>query len=253
MKIKLIAESEIAYDSPDHQNPLGTSQDNSTNERFNRKVYEIFNSRVNQTRVLDLGCSGGGFIRSCINDGLIGVGLEGSDFSKKMARAEWATIPKSLFTCDISKKFKLLEDDKHMKFDLITSWEVLEHIEEKDLKVLMSNIKSHLKEDGLFICSISNGDSMHNGVKLHQTQRSKEWWIKEFKKNGFYNREELYPFFNNQWVRGRKETDSNFHIVVSLNNDKYHMTLPLKEKVKDFWVGSKAQILLKYLINGSVK
>ena len=48
----------VASDSHDHQWPRGTIADNSTNPRFNLKLYDYFDNR-NDLRVLDLGCSGG--------------------------------------------------------------------------------------------------------------------------------------------------------------------------------------------------
>src|SRR5437763_1568188 len=90
----------IASDSPDHLVPRGTKNDNSRNRLFNRKAELLLTKK--QLRVLDFGCTGGGFVKDCIDDGHIAVGLEGSDYSKRAHRAEWATIPQSLFTCDIT-------------------------------------------------------------------------------------------------------------------------------------------------------
>lgn len=250
--IKLECESKIAYESLDHLNPLGTSQDNSKNKRFNRKIYQLFKRENRQMRILDLGCSGGGFVRECINDGCLAVGLEGSDFSQRMSRAEWATIPDFLFTCDISKDFQLYKDDKKTKFNLITAWEVLEHIEEKDLETLIRNIKKHLYKNGIFICSISTGPSLFNGVELHRTRKPFDWWVNLFEKKGFYLRRELYDFFHGQYIRGRKEKLDNFHLILSLENKKIKMKNPIKEKLKDIWVGSFPQIFLKYLVNGEL-
>jgi hypothetical protein len=72
----------VALDSPDHLCPWGTARDSSTNSRFNEKVYRLFEPLGRFPRVLDLGCSGGGFVRACLNDGCLAVGIEGSDFSK---------------------------------------------------------------------------------------------------------------------------------------------------------------------------
>ena len=52
--------------------------------------------------LLDIGCSGGGFVRDLLDDGHIAIGLEGSDYSKKSRRAEWAIIPDFLFTADVT-------------------------------------------------------------------------------------------------------------------------------------------------------
>lgn len=204
MKIKLITKNKIAKTSPDHLNPAGTLGDNSINKRFNRKIYNLYKNKFN-LKVLDLGCSGGGFVRNCIDDGVLAIGLEGSDLSKNLGRAEWKIIPQFLFTGDITKNFQLLLNNKKMDFDLITSWEVLEHLKEDEIKGLIKNIKKHLGKNGIFIASISNLSSMSNGVELHQTRKSKEWWKSQFKKEGFNEVKELYNYFNGQYIRGRKE------------------------------------------------
>jgi len=61
-----------------------------------------------QLKILDMGCSGGGFVRNCLDDGCLAIGLEGSDYSKRHRRAEWRVIPEYLFTCDVTASLKLL-------------------------------------------------------------------------------------------------------------------------------------------------
>ena len=66
----------VAVDSLDHTNPLGTMQDNSTNPAFVGKLGKLITDR--QVRVLDLGCAGGAFVRSVLDEGGFGIGIEGS-------------------------------------------------------------------------------------------------------------------------------------------------------------------------------
>lgn len=82
------ATREVAYESPDHLIPFGTRRDNSTHRRFNKKLCELFGLDTSLW-VLDLGCSGGGFVKDCLDEGHMAVGIEGSDYSKKLRRAEW--------------------------------------------------------------------------------------------------------------------------------------------------------------------
>src|SRR5579871_948679 len=97
--ISLSCERPVALASPDHKFPWGTLRDNSRNRRFNQKLYRLFGVKQ-ALAILDVGCSGGGFVRDCIEDGHLAIGLEGSDYSKRNQRAEWATIPHFLYTCD---------------------------------------------------------------------------------------------------------------------------------------------------------
>jgi hypothetical protein len=80
IKILVKTEREVAYESPDHRMPWGTKQDNCTNRRFNDKLYKLF-PRQEQLKIMDMGCSGGGFVKNCLDDGCFALGLEGSNIS----------------------------------------------------------------------------------------------------------------------------------------------------------------------------
>jgi len=244
MKIRLDCESKIAYDSPDHINPLGTKQDNSRNRFFNEKIYRLYSqvSMKEQLKILDLGCSGGGFVNDCHNDGCFAIGLEGSDYSEDMRRAAWGTIPYNLFTCDITKRFSLYKNDKNVKFNIITAWEVLEHLDIKGVYGLINNIKKNISKNGIFVASIENKSCKYNGQELHQTQKPKEWWISEFKRQGLIYRPDIEEYFNRHYVRGRAESNESFHIVFCINNNKVPK-IPVVEKrldrILDSWYSSK--------------
>ena len=82
----------VAVSSDDHKWPRGSIYDNSTNSRFNLRTYEYFNRKI-PLKLLDLGCAGGGLVRSFLADGHIGIGLEGSDHSFKQKSGEWGCNP----------------------------------------------------------------------------------------------------------------------------------------------------------------
>ena len=144
----------VATDSLDHQHPHGTGWDNSVHAPFNAKILQ----RWPNARLLDIGCAGGGLVKSIIDDGGFAVGVEGSDFSKNQVppRAEWATIPGNLFTTDATKPFTILDDDTQIMFDVITCWEVMEHIAKDDIGGVLGNVANHLTPDGRFITSINS-------------------------------------------------------------------------------------------------
>jgi len=231
----------IALDSPDHLEPWGTRRDSSRNKRFNQKLYKLFGNKT--LRILDLGCAGGGFVKDCIDDRHIAVGLEGSDWSKKTKRAEWAILSDTaLFTCDIAKPFEIVEDGKQMKFDVITAWEVLEHIKETDLKQVRSNILTHLSSPGLFIASVSLVPEVIHGKALHQTVASKNFW-----QNLFGTEKLLETYFNNQFVRGGKYDRDSFMCILVSGSFKV-LRLSFGEKIMDSWIGSFPQRRIKRLM-----
>lgn len=105
----------------------GTRNDNTRCPRFVRKCEDIFGHKI---RALDLGCAGGGLVLDFLLAGHSSVGLEGSDYSLKWQRAEWRFLRDRLFTCDITEPYSIIDNSagKPAQFDLISAWEVLEHL-----------------------------------------------------------------------------------------------------------------------------
>jgi SAM-dependent methyltransferase len=256
-KISVRATREVAYESPDHLVPWGTKQDNSRNPRFNQKLRSLFLGTRRAIWVLDMGCSGGGFVKDCIDQGCGAVGLEGSDYSKRTRRAEWRTIPEHLFTSDITAPFEIYGEfpggEKRLAFDVITSWEVIEHIHERDLPAVAENVKKHLRPGGLWIMSVALCDDIVEGVNLHQTVRPKAWWVEKFSSLGLKSVDQYVQYFNTQFVRGPKDTGNpGFHLVLT-NDPNLNPPIPherLAVRLYDKWLGSTPQRGLKLIFNG---
>ncbi len=193
----------IAIDSLDHIYPIGsgTSVDYHKSGMFNRKLYELFPGK--KISLLDLGCAGGGLTESLIEDGHDSVGLEGSDYSLKIKRAAWATIPDNLFTCDITKVFVVHHDHTApYKFDVVTAWDVLEHIETQDLPLVFDNIRMHLKDDGYFMMTVPRVNKpTRGGIDRHRTKENREWWLETLANNGFEYLPWLEEHFKHRWYR----------------------------------------------------
>lgn len=251
------AERGVAIASADHQAPWGTRLDNSRNLRFNAKLNRLFHGH--SLRILDLGCAGGGFVEDCVDQGHRAIGLEGSDYSKKMGRAAWRSIPEALFTCDISRPFKVVAGDRDnptepVLFDVVTCWEVLEHLAEADLVTVCDNVRRHLKETGLWIVSISPSSDVCHGIELHQTVHPKPWWVAFFQKNGFVALAPHCRYFNTQFVRGPKQgARGSFHLVLS-THPASAPPIPaerLGQRLQDRWIGCRLQRLLQRVVVGA--
>lgn len=255
-KINLITDNPISENSNDHLMPWGTIRDCSINPFFNKKLYDLFKNKF--IKILDLGCSGGGFIKNCIDDGHLAVGIEGSNYSQKLKRAHWATLSDLfLFTADITKKFTVeLESSdykKNLLFDIVTLWEVIEHINENDLINVCNNIKDHLLPSGLVIMSICPNEETINGVKLHQTVKEKKWWIDFFASQDLIHLPDFEKYFNGHYIRGPKQGDKNvFHLILSKDKNKKPTipTITIKNIIKDFWFESYLQKKIRKLIIG---
>ncbi len=186
IKPRIVTDFPIAYESNDHLNPLGTARDNTKNGMY---VRELIRRCGQDMKYMDIGCSGGGFVYQFINSGVFAVGVEGSDYSKKNQRAEWATIPDYLFTGDVTKPFHFVdENDDKILFDAISAWDVLEHIHRDDLPGLMDNLRNNLVDGGLFIASVA---TFPDAEGLHVTLELKPWWDELFGKHGFVEGERM--------------------------------------------------------------
>jgi glycosyltransferase involved in cell wall biosynthesis/2-polyprenyl-3-methyl-5-hydroxy-6-metoxy-1,4-benzoquinol methylase len=182
-----LTEFPIAYTSPDHIHPVGTINDHSRHPRFIRACEQLFPNNECLS-FLDLGCSGGGIVLDAVLRGHIGVGLEGSDISLIQQRAEWRLLRDNLFTCDITKPFTITRDDTTAyEFDVISAWEVLEHLTEAGASGLFSNLFRHMHAQSIFVCSISQigGGFSDDGMPLHQTIQPLEWWERLAADHGF--------------------------------------------------------------------
>jgi tRNA A37 methylthiotransferase MiaB/SAM-dependent methyltransferase len=169
----------LAADSPDHRFPHGTAKDNTRAPWFVRRCEERLARRAARLRVLDLGCAGGGLVFDFTLRGHLAIGLEGSDLSRRRARAEWRLLEDRLFTCDVAERFDLADSEGDpVTFDLITAWDVLEHLDEARLGTFFDNVRRHLAPDGWFLASVSTRPSAASpdGRPYHATVRDRAWW-----------------------------------------------------------------------------
>lgn len=210
--MRIVTEHPLADWSADHIHPKGTATDSTVHPGFNKKLLGL----IPGARLLDLGCAGGGLVASIIADGGFAIGIDGSDYSRQKNRAEWAHIPGNLFTADITRPFTLQEDDgTPLLFDVVTAWEVLEHIPEPLIAAVMANVAAHLTPDGLFICSVSRREDRWHGYDYHVTVRKRDWWEQELAGLGWRQRPDLYDWFHPDWVRGPDNGMDSFAMVLS--------------------------------------
>jgi 2-polyprenyl-3-methyl-5-hydroxy-6-metoxy-1,4-benzoquinol methylase len=214
----------VALGTTDHQLPRGAIRDSTTHPPFNRALKRLFPGV--SYRVLDLGCAGGGMVGAFLREGVEAVGIEGSDHPRRLGLGEWRRCPLHLFTCDITEQFFLRGPGGEIaKFDVVTAWEVLEHIPEDKLDGLISNICRHLKQGGYFIASVDQTPDMDplTGAVYHQTLHPKDWWMNKFSHHGF-REVRGHPFRTEDYVRGNavgiKDWDpaagDGFHLVLRL-------------------------------------
>lgn len=183
----------IAVRSDDHRHPRGTRNDNTRCPRFVRKCEYIFERKI---RALDLGCAGGGLVLDFLLAGHSSLGLEGSDYSLKWQRAEWRFLRDRLFTCDITEPYSIIDNGagKPAKFDLISAWEVLEHLPEDRLEPFFANIRNHLADNGLLTASVATFEDFDKdtGAIYHVTVKPRDWWQARLQQAGLEVAEGLF-------------------------------------------------------------
>lgn len=188
----------LAHKSPDHLSPWGTKNDNNTSEQFIAQVEKYFGDR--KLTVMDLGCSGGQFVIDMHRRGHRAIGLEGSDYSVKHARANWPEYHNDLlFTCDICRPYEVTFDGTRQQFDLITAWEVLEHPKPWEVALLLSHARAKLRPGGLLCASVCLVPDHPQGVELHQCVLPRAEWHDLFDACGLV---EVIPCPVSSWVRG---------------------------------------------------
>ena len=189
-------------------------EDSTNHPIFLKKIYSLFVLRpeCRSFAYLDLGCSAGCLVEQVLKDGHFAVGLEGSDYPLVRQRSAWSRIPNNLFTCDITYPFTLFSSKlkEHtgltlpFRFDVISSFEVLEHISEgQKLDTLCKNVLSHLVPDGYWMMSVSSQPGYH-----HMTVHNRTWWLDYFDSKGFKNDESVCQKIGKDWPRGPEDPDS---------------------------------------------
>lgn len=197
---RLVTENPVAIDGADHVFPRGTRNDNTRHLRFVRACEKLFPKPI---RHLDLGCAGGGLVWDFLLGGHASYGIERSNFSKLEQRAEWRSIPEYLFTADITKPFAFTDASENpLTFQVISAWEVLEHIHEKDLAGLIDNIDRHLAPSGVFVASVATFEDRDPsiGAVWHVTVRPPDWWHERFSSRGWSAERDLLS--HRDFVRG---------------------------------------------------
>lgn len=176
-EILVKTEHEFAYDEPDylihlkekkedgtfvltqHELNCSAGEDNHTDISLIREVISRFNLESNEKiNWLDLGCGGGALILDVnrLDKTNICIGLDGSCGVYKQNNWNQKENEKVLRHADLTKKFVICdENDNQIKFDVITSWEVIEHFHEYQLDQFFENVFNHLDDNGVFFGSIA--------------------------------------------------------------------------------------------------
>ena len=189
----------IAVTSNDHLRPHGTIHDFSESYQFCTYVLERWPGK---RKLLDLGTGTGTVVDTAVKAGMDAYGVEGSDAPRKQKLGGWPKMADTrLFNADLRYYFALgTERDVWIDepygptevrfypeaFDVITAWDVMEHMTEDTIDTVMENIRRHSQE-GTFVMATIQFDS-HNNELYHHLLKPREWWIKKFAEYGFVDK-----------------------------------------------------------------
>lgn len=216
----------IALMSNDHLEPDSTTEGLVRPTQFVRHCIDVLGADIG---CLELGAGAAGLLFEYIQNGLVAIGIDGSDYCRKNRIGYWPLIPKNLFTCDLTYPFRLVDTTtaETVKFQLITAWEVFEHIAEIDLDQTIRNVATHLAPGGYFLGSISLLEYCdRNGRPYHVTLQPRSWWKAKFEENGLCMVDN-HPFNLRLFCRGNGPRFQDFHNYIDHPEDGFHFVARL--------------------------
>jgi SAM-dependent methyltransferase len=174
-----------------------------TNIDYIKTVYKLFPQKK-QISILDIGCGPGSFLEPFIEDGNIVLGLDGFYVNRKFGVGPWGRFPNNFFNCDIAKPFKacydeygrINSDNLVYEFDIISTFEFMEHLYYEQLDQVFNNMYKHLKNGGIIVAGIS-----FNQQGGHFIIENRQWWIDKFKEFGLINSKSLENIMNNNYQK----------------------------------------------------
>ena len=204
----------IALDSNDHIFPEGIYYDNRVNHKFVEQIENLYRRPI---KFLDIGCAGGNLALEFHKRGHLSVGLDGSDVCLNPRQdlyeqrgflpqgySNWQEFHKKvLFTCDLTKPYQIEENGKPLKFDVISTWDVMEHFHPDSVDLALQMVSNHLEDGGIFLGNVALFSSLGRGhtpeIEYHQSLFPREWWINKFMK---YFQVIKYPIFEHNRESG---------------------------------------------------
>jgi len=136
-------------------------------------------------RILEIGCAYGWLVEWLVKNNFDAYGQDISHWAVTHAPPE---IKDRIFECDD------VEIAVPGKFDLILSFETLEHVPMNKVGRYIQNMFDCLNSGGIFfgsICLGHNNDRGNDPDESHQTLQPRSWWDARFREAGFLRRKDL--------------------------------------------------------------
>ncbi len=173
------------------------------NVTLKRKLKLINSFQTPSKNILDIGAGTGDFLKVCQNDSWKISGTEPSEEARCFAEKKGITLKENL------------SEFKNIKFDVITLWHVLEHIE--NLSEYTSILNNLLSDDGRLIIAVPN-------FKSDDANYYKEFWaaFDVPRHLWHFSQTTIYKLFSNVHMVVEKTLPMKFDAYyVSLLSEKY--------------------------------
>jgi SAM-dependent methyltransferase len=159
-----------------------------------KTLSDLLTPAPQRERLLDVGCSAGAFVDAMLDKGWDAYGIDLSDEARRYATQ---TAQPRLLVGDVCDPQSFKD-----RFDMVTSWDLLEHIYVGDVEALLQGIYDVLRPGGRFINTIcTRGDGEHDFVARpgtvvtrenswalvsgHVNIRYWDWWAQLLLSHGF--------------------------------------------------------------------
>ena len=174
------------------------------NITLKRKLKLINSFNTSSKNILDVGAGTGDFLNVCKNNNWNVFGTEPSLEARNIATKKELDLKENL------------SEFKNQKFDIITLWHVLEHVE--NLQEYISILQSLLSKNGRLLIAVPN-------FKSHDANHYKEHWA------AFDVPRHLWHFSQSSIPKLFSEVDMIVEKTIPMKFDAYYVSL-LSEKYK---------------------
>lgn len=134
--------------------------------------------------VLELGCGPAHLFFFLRHYGIRNyVGIDGNPYFIKFNRF-LRGYEQHFLTLNLQQEIMLYEGTNPLKFDIVCSFDVLEHIREDMIDSFIKTFRNHMHARSVAFCTAS----LQTHMDVHVLVRDRDWWLQKFAKYGLYSR-----------------------------------------------------------------